>query len=175
MGENKKYSDIKIRVAKREDMNAVAEMIQELADFEKMSDGPKISAKDLQHDGFEAKPPAFQCLVAEVQENAKNPIVGYALYFPTYSTWQGRAMMLEDLYVRSSDRKCGVGKKLFNAVAKEASSSGCSRLEFHVLEWNDARSFYERKGAINLTNSEQWCYYRLSGDSLQQAAKEADS
>ncbi|XP_045503533.1 thialysine N-epsilon-acetyltransferase [Colias croceus] len=172
MAEKYKDSDITIREAKHEDMEAVAEMIQELADFEKMPDGPKLSVKDLQRDGFESNPPVFRCLVAEVANNQK-PVVGYALYFPTYSTWQGRAMMLEDLYVRPSERKRGVGKKLFNAVAKQASSSGCSRLEFHVLEWNDARSFYERKGAVNLTNTEQWCYYRLTGDALQQAASEA--
>ncbi|XP_038208733.1 thialysine N-epsilon-acetyltransferase [Zerene cesonia] len=172
MAEKYKDSDITIREAQPEDMEAVAEMIQELADFEKMPDGPKLSVKDLQRDGFGSKSPAFQCLVAEVT-NAHKPVVGYALYFPTYSTWQGRAMMLEDLYVRSSERKRGVGKKLFNAVAKQASSSGCSRLEFHVLEWNDARSFYERKGAVNLTNTEQWCYYRLAGDALHQAANEA--
>ncbi|CAG4989707.1 unnamed protein product [Colias eurytheme] len=172
MAEKYKDGDITIREAKYEDMEAVAEMIQELADFEKMPDGPKLSVKDLQRDGFESNPPAFRCLVAEVA-NTQKPAVGYALYFPTYSTWRGRAMMLEDLYVRPSERKRGVGNKLFNAVAKQASSSGCSRLEFHVLEWNDARSFYERKGAVNLTNTEQWCYYRLTGDALQQAASEA--
>ncbi|CAK1541370.1 unnamed protein product [Leptosia nina] len=174
MAEKYEDKDIKIRSATLKDMDAVAEMIQELADFEKMPDGPKLTVKDLQRDGFESNPPAFCCLVAEVPKNVQNPIVGYALYFPTYSTWQGRAMMLEDLYVRSSERKRSVGKRLFNAVAKEASSSGCSRLEFHVLEWNEARSFYEGKGAVNLTHSEQWCYYRLTGDALKKAAMEAD-
>ena len=81
--------------------------------------------------------------------------------------------MLEDLYVRSDQRRRGVGQKLFHAVIKEASEAGCSRLDFHVLEWNPARSFYEGMGAVNLTSTEQWCYYRLSGDALHSAAAAA--
>ncbi|XP_050355691.1 thialysine N-epsilon-acetyltransferase [Nymphalis io] len=164
-------TELKIRRAEKDDMIAVAEMIQELADFEKMSDGPKICVKDLQRDGFESQPPAFRCLVAELSKGESVVIVGYALYFPTYSTWEGRSMMLEDLYVRTSERRRGIGHKLFNAVAKEAIASGSSRLDFHVLEWNDARTFYEGKGAVNLTNSEKWCYYRLTGEQLAVSAQ----
>ncbi|CAH1643106.1 unnamed protein product [Spodoptera littoralis] len=167
MAEKYKEDELQIREAKREDMTAVAEMIQELADFENMSEGPKMSVTDLEHDGFERQPPAFRCKIAEVMRPGAEAVVGYALYFPTYSTWEGRSMMLEDLYVRSSQRRLGVGKRLFEAVAKEASSTGCSRLDFHVLEWNPARSFYEHKGAVNLTNTEQWCYYRLAGEALK--------
>ncbi|CAD0252087.1 unnamed protein product [Spodoptera exigua] len=167
MAEKYRDDELKIRAAKREDMSAVAEMIQELADFEKMPEGPKMSVADLERDGFERQPPAFHCKIAEVQRPGSEMVAGYALYFPTYSTWEGRSMMLEDLYVRSSQRRLGVGQKLFEAVAKEASSTGCCRLDFHVLEWNPARSFYEHKGAVNLTNSEQWCYYRLTGEALK--------
>jgi len=31
-------------------------------------------------------------------------LVGYALYFFTYSTWEGPAVYLEDLYVRAEYR-----------------------------------------------------------------------
>ncbi|XP_041974326.1 thialysine N-epsilon-acetyltransferase-like isoform X2 [Aricia agestis] len=124
-----------------------------------MSNGPQLTVKDLQRDGFEKEPPAFSCLVAELP--SKHRVIGYALYFPTYSTWRGASMMLEDLYVRPTERKQGVGDKLFEAVAEEAWGAGCSRLDFHVLEWNPARSFYRRKGALDLTAAEGWCYYRL--------------
>lgn len=62
-------------------------------------------------------------------------------------------------------------KTMLFSLFQEAKASGSRRLDFHVLEWNDARSFYEGKGAVNLTKSEQWCYYRLTGESLQQAAQ----
>ncbi|XP_039765437.1 thialysine N-epsilon-acetyltransferase-like [Pararge aegeria] len=168
-----KYSDaeVTIRRAKKDDMVAVADMVQELADFEKMPDGPKISAKDMQRDGFEADPPAFKCLVAEVTKEEETFIAGYALYLPIYSTWEGRSMLLEDLYVKASERRLGIGNRLFDAVAKEAYSEGCCRVDFHVLEWNNARSFYESKGAVNLTGSEQWCLYRLTGEALLKSAQ----
>ncbi|XP_037964397.2 thialysine N-epsilon-acetyltransferase isoform X1 [Plutella xylostella] len=180
MSESEKYTDdeICVRPAKKEDMKAVAEMIQELADFEKMPDGPKMSLKELERDGFELQPPAFRCCVAELAAGSGGAragagggvLAGYVLYFPTYSTWEGRALLLEDLYVRPAQRRRGVGERLFNHVAKEAARSGCSRLDFHVLEWNPATDFYQRKGAENLTAKEQWCYYRLSGAALAAAA-----
>ncbi|XP_026333231.1 diamine acetyltransferase 2 [Hyposmocoma kahamanoa] len=165
-----KYNDdeINIRPARKEDMATVAKMIQELADFEKMPEGPKMSVEELERDGFESSPPAFRCSVAELA--AAPALLGYALFFPTYSTWQGRAMMLEDLYVRPAERRRGVGQRLFRHVAEEAAASGCSRLDFHVLEWNEARRFYESKGAVNLTAAERWCYYRLSGAALRALA-----
>ncbi|KAM3957105.1 thialysine N-epsilon-acetyltransferase [Aphomia sociella] len=167
-----KYIDkeIIIRDATKDDMQAVAKMIQELADFEKMSSGPKLSVKQLEHDGFEKQPPAFRCKIAELKTCSTEPLAGYALYFPTYSTWEGVSMMLEDLYVRPDERRRGVGRRLFDAVAKEAIKSGSSRLDFHVLEWNPAITFYELKGAENLTKTESWCYYRLTGQALRDAA-----
>ncbi|CAH3864886.1 unnamed protein product [Pieris brassicae] len=164
----------KIRHATKEDMDSVADMIQELADFEKVEKGPNISGIDLRRDGFETDPPLFRCLVAEQINDRQKELVGYALYFSSYSTWQGRALMLRDIFIKERCRKQGVGKKLFNAVAKVASSSGCSRLEFHVLGWNDARLFYKSRGARDLTAAEAWRYYRLDDDALHAAAREAD-
>ena len=41
-------------------------LIQELADYEKMPDGPQISAETLEADGF-GEETFFRCLVAEVE------------------------------------------------------------------------------------------------------------
>ncbi|CAG4976799.1 unnamed protein product [Parnassius apollo] len=163
---SKKFKDgeLIIRDATINDMKAVADMIQELANFEQMPHGPKLTVKDLQRDGFEIQPPAFRCKVAELK--AEGTIVGFALYFNTYSTWEGKSLMLEDLYVRENFRRRGVGQMLFLNVASEAAATGCTRLDFHVLAWNEARSFYEAMGAENLTASQEWCYYRLWGDAL---------
>lgn len=71
---------------------------------------------DLERDCFDLQPPAFCCKVAELSSAGR--VVGYAIYFPTYSTWQGRALMLEDLCVRQEARGRGAGGRLFDAVAK---------------------------------------------------------
>jgi len=47
-----------------------------------------------------------------------NTLLGYALYFYTYSTWKGKALYLEDLYVTPGCRGQGLGSALFNRVAK---------------------------------------------------------
>lgn len=72
---------------------------------------------ELQCAGFDQK--AFRCKIAELtNKSAPKQVVGYAMYFPTYSSWEGRSVMLQDLYVRSSERRRGIGERLFNAVAK---------------------------------------------------------
>ncbi|XP_077294930.1 thialysine N-epsilon-acetyltransferase-like [Arctopsyche grandis] len=154
-----------IRSAKRADMVAVMQMIQELADFEKMSDGPKINAATLENDCFVAQPPLFQCFVADLKCESK--LIGYSIFFNTYSTWEGKSLMLEDIYVQPSHRKKGVGKKMLSAVAKFAVETGCCRLDLHVLKWNPAKEFYKSKGAIDLTETEDWMFYRFQKDAMK--------
>ena len=57
-----------IRKAVKEDCKKIRVLIQELADYEKMPDGPKISAEVLEADGF-GDETFFRCFVAEQEEN----------------------------------------------------------------------------------------------------------
>ncbi|MGC3356697.1 N-acetyltransferase family protein, partial [Pseudomonas aeruginosa] len=46
---------------------------------------------------------------------------GYAVYFYSYSTWQGRnGIYLEDLYVSPESRGVGAGRRLVRELAREA-------------------------------------------------------
>jgi diamine N-acetyltransferase len=45
-------------------------------------------------------------------------IVGYAVYYYTYSTWHGKAIYLEDIYVMAEYRKHGLGSSLFAKVVE---------------------------------------------------------
>ncbi|CAG4976804.1 unnamed protein product [Parnassius apollo] len=164
--EDTKGRKVVIREAKKEDMVEVDKMIQELAVFENLTGDARLSASDLIRDGFECRPGAFGCKVAEVD----GQLTGYALYHRTYSTCTGHGLMLEDLYVRERMRRQGIGERLFNAVAKQALEQGCARLELHVLDWNPARSFYEARGAVDMTAA-RWRYYRLGTEALRQAAQ----
>lgn len=67
-----------------------------------------------------------------------------------------------DLYVQQSHRGTGTGKTLFSHVIKYARDTNCARLDFHVHNWNPATRFYEKFGAINLTQKEDWQLYRVN-------------
>lgn len=96
--------------------------------------------------------------------------IGYSICFYSYSTWQGKSYFLEDIYVRPTYRKMGAGAYLFSSVAAKAKEYGCQRLDFHVLGWNPARKFYNRMGAVDLTESEEWHFYRLHGEKIEKLA-----
>ncbi|CAL7937792.1 unnamed protein product [Xylocopa violacea] len=135
----------------------------ELADFEHMPNGPQIDYTVLEKDGFDTEHPLFICYVAEINKN----LIGYAIAYYTYSTWCGKAMYLEDLYITPNYREKHIGSKLLKAIAKEAVNNNCCRLDFSVLEWNPACNFYKYKGATDMTIVEGWHHYRFSDTALK--------
>ncbi|XP_030042768.1 thialysine N-epsilon-acetyltransferase [Microcaecilia unicolor] len=167
--------EYQIRLARSEDCKDIVRMIRELAEFEKLSEQVEITEEVLQKDGF-AEDPFYKCLVAELQPEQRSTegfrIIGYALYFFTYSTWKGRALFLEDLYVMPEFRGKGIGTKLMSKVAEVGLSLGCTRLQLSVLDWNQAaRDVYVRRGAMNMTAAEGWHLYRFQGDALKALAE----
>ncbi|KAM9440918.1 diamine acetyltransferase 2b [Clarias gariepinus] len=167
----------RVRAARQEDCTDIQRMIMELAVYEKMADQVKISHEELQRDGFGPNP-FYQCLVAEVPEELKSEhghtTVGYALYFYTYSTWKGRSIYMEDLYVMPEFRGRGIGKGLMSSVARVCVEQQCVRLQFSVLNWNKpSLDFYLNKGAVDLTMEEGWHVLRFHGSALDKLALEA--
>lgn len=153
-----KMKTINLREAVKDDCKEIRRLIQELADFEKMPDGPKIDYKVLEEDGFGSNHPSFRCIILEELDDssAKGKLVGCAIYYITYSTWAGKAMYLEDLYVSPEYRGQGFGSKLFHAIAKKGQELGCKRMDLRVLQWNPAMHFYLKKGGIDLTSKFGW-------------------
>lgn len=162
----------KVRAAEPGDCEEIMRMIQELADCEKLSDQVKNTAEGLRRDGFEEPSPLFRCLVAEAENEKKRSegprLVGYALSYYSYSTWKGRSLYLEDLYVMPSYRGKGIGSKLLTATAELCLSLGCARLQLSVLDWNQpAISFYQSRGGCNLSDEEGWRMIRFLPDDLR--------
>src|SRR5215470_5176858 len=94
-----------IREATVADAPLLAEMIRELADFERELDQVDTTPDDLIRDGF-GENPRFHSFVAEWDTQP----AGYVLYFFTYSTWAGRSsLFVEDLFVRARFRGNGIG------------------------------------------------------------------
>ena len=133
--------NVQIRVALTQDMSSVLDLIQELAVFEKEPDAVDITVDDLIRDYNDG---LFQCYVAVEADE----VIGMALYYNRYSTWKGKTLHLEDLVVRASHRRKGVGKLLLDTIVHKAKKDEVGRLEWNVLDWNsNAIAFYETYGA----------------------------
>lgn len=91
--------------------------------------------------------------------------VGFALFFTTFSTFLARpGTWLEDLFVRPEHRRAGVGRALFEHVARVAAARGCGRMEWVALDWNEpALRFYAGLGARTMDG---WLIHRIDGAAL---------
>jgi GNAT superfamily N-acetyltransferase len=153
-------TDPRVRRVREEDVPAVVELVEELAEYERLRHECHLTAEQL-HDALFRPSPALFGHVAEVDGR----VVGMALWFLNFSTWRGtHGIYLEDLYVQPSRRGSGLGEALLQALAEECVARGYSRLEWAVLDWNaPAIGFYKSLGAIAL---DEWTGFRLTDDSL---------
>ena len=156
-----------IRPATVDDVDAIHDLIAELAEYERARDQVKATPDQLRAALF-GPSPAVYALVAEVDGG----VVGFALYFLNFSTWEGvHGIYLEDLYVQVEHRGTGVGKALLTALAGDRGGRGYARVEWWVLDWNEPSiEFYRRLGAVAM---DEWTVFRLTGDALTAAARAA--
>jgi GNAT superfamily N-acetyltransferase len=155
-----------IRPATHSDAALLRTMIRELAEFEGQLEFVTIREEDLARDGFGERP-RFRALIAEWEGQA----AGYAFFFGYYSTWVGRGLFLEDLFVREPFRGRGIGKALLAAVARIAVDEGCYGIHWEVLDWNEkAIALYTELGA---TFRDQWRPVLLVDEALKRLADKA--
>jgi len=132
-----------IRVAKSGDEVAILGLIKELALYEKAPEQVTNTVEQLRIDLFEDK--ICDAIVAKLDDE----IIGFALYYVSYSTWKGRCLYLEDFYVKESKRKLGIGQLLFEEVVSVAKARKVKRMDWQVLEWNEpALNFYKKNESI---------------------------
>jgi GNAT superfamily N-acetyltransferase len=149
-----------IRRADRRDVPEILTLVRELADYERAPNEVKASEADFVRDGFSGTPRFF----VEMAE-WDGRVVGFALWFYNYSTWEGRpGLYLEDLFVRPAFRGHGIGKALLVYLARIAAREGCGRYQWAVLDWNTPSiQFYEALGAKVM---KEWLTMRVSGPDL---------
>lgn len=155
---------IHIREATRADADVILGFITELAIYEKAEHEVLASVADIERSLFDEPSPA-RALICLSDDQP----IGFAVYFLSYSTWQGRkGLYLEDLFISASHRGGGAGKKMLRHLAKLAYDSGCGRFEWSVLDWNTpAIDFYK---AIGAAPQDEWVRYRLDGETLKSFA-----
>ncbi|MEV5568803.1 GNAT family N-acetyltransferase [Spirillospora sp. NPDC052269] len=154
-----------IRPARPEDVPSILRLVRDLAEYERAVHEAKATEEDLSRDLFGPEPKVF----AHVAEH-EGEVVGFALWFLSYSTWLGRhGIYLEDLYVSPMTRGQGHGKALLSELARIADERGYGRVEWSVLDWNTpAIGFYESIGA---RPQDEWTVYRVTGDTLPRLAQ----
>ena len=132
-----------VRPAAKEDCARIMELVHELAVFEK---APEMVTVDLEHfeeSGFGPNP-VWWAYVAEVN----GLIVGFALYYIRYSTWQGQKMYLEDILVTEEWRGKGIGRMLMERLLQTAAERKFKGVSWQVLDWNTpAIDFYKKYNA----------------------------
>ena len=151
---------ITIRQARPEDATAIYDMIYELAVYEKAPQ-EVVTTPDEIRETLLGAGSKTEALIAESEGN----VVGYAVFFTSYSTWLGRnGIYMEDLYVSPDYRGQGAGIALMKNIARCAVKRQCGRLEWSVLDWNQpAIDFYLSIGALPQS---EWVRYRLDGEAL---------
>jgi GNAT superfamily N-acetyltransferase len=155
---------IRIVEATEADVPVILAMIRGLAEYEKLSHQVVATEQKLRESLF-GQLPAAEVVLAYLGEEC----AGFALFFPTYSTFLAqRGLYLEDLFVKSECRGRGVGFALLQHLARVAIDRRCGRVEWGVLDWNEPSiQFYERLGAEPM---DEWIKYRLTGDALRKLA-----
>lgn len=134
---------MKIREAVRGDEAAIFQLICELATYEREPHAVINTPQQLAIDLFDDK-----ICDALVVENQQGKIIGFALYYVSYSTWKGRCLYLEDFYLIPTERKGGIGTLLFQEVVAIAKKRKVRRMDWQVLEWNEpAIKFYKKQQA----------------------------
>ncbi|MDR2914618.1 MAG: GNAT family N-acetyltransferase [Tannerella sp.] len=145
---------INIRKAVENDFGKIHALFVEFAEFERL---PEKMVNTVER--MEAEKEYFNCWVAETNDDQ---IIGYVTCFFCYYTWTGKALYMDDLYVKPQFRGSGVGTQLIGQVIRYAKETGCHKLRWQVSGWNKpAIDFYRKLGAT-IDSTEQNCDLMLS-------------
>jgi GNAT superfamily N-acetyltransferase len=158
--------DMSIRTASERDVPIILDLIKGLAEYERLAGEVTATEATLRQSLFGPTPGA-EVIIAEADGEA----AGFALFFHNFSTFVGkRGIYLEDLFVKPAWRGKGVGRRLLVRLAQLTVERDCGRLEWAVLDWNEAAiRFYRSLGAQPMHD---WTVFRLAGDTLHQLAAE---
>ncbi len=158
-------NELVVREAKSSDVPAIRLLIQEFAEFEKLSEWCEVTETDLEAAIF-----GDRKFVGALVAMDGNRYAGYALFFPVFKSFRGeRSVFLEDLYVTPDLRGNGLGFVMLREVANQAKKAGCFRLDWQALKWNTAAiDFYKNLGAE--TDDENFDF-RLRGAAFQRLSE----
>lgn len=154
-----------IRPVAQAELPILLQLIRQLAAYERRLE-QVVATEAVLERALLGQPPVAEAVLAWQGAQA----VGYALYYPVFSTFRGRAALyLEDIFVVPEARGQGVGYALMRYLAQVARQRGYDRIEWSVLDWNaPALAFYRKLGAVPKETG--WVGYMLAGEALEALA-----
>ncbi|MBN1221301.1 MAG: GNAT family N-acetyltransferase [Anaerolineae bacterium] len=155
-----------LRFAEEADVPLILAFVKKLAEYEKRL--PEVVADETTlRESLFGRRQVAEVIFADYNHEP----VGFALFFHNFSTFLGRiGIYVEDIYVEPELRGKGIGRTMLAYLARLAEERQCGRLEWWVLDWNEAAiDFYKKVGAVP---QDEWTTYRVSGDALSRLAQE---
>ncbi|OEK05077.1 GNAT family N-acetyltransferase [Roseivirga misakiensis] len=144
---------ITITKASAEDYAEIHQMILDFATFQKTPEKVSITLEDMK-----ANIDDFKSLIIRDGEQA----VGFATYYFGFSSWSGRHLFLDDLYLETDYRRQGLGERIMDTLETIANDHKCKSMRWLVSKWNDpAIAFYKKRGA-EIDQTELTCMLKLS-------------
>ena len=147
---------LRIEPASEADIPLLLTFIRDLASYEELLDYVSVTEERLRLALFGNNSRAH-AVIAYFDDLP----VAFAIYFFTLSTFEGRpGLYIEDIFVRPTFRRFGIGRKLFGFLSQKAREQGCCRIELSVLNWNEqAIQFYKILGGEPVNG---WTVFRFS-------------
>ncbi|MDX1902934.1 MAG: GNAT family N-acetyltransferase [Thermonemataceae bacterium] len=137
------FKNFSIQEGRPEHIKDLLQLIKELALYEKAPEQVTNTESKINEDAFGQKPIFKFWMVYE----GRKPVAMMVVYF-RYSTWKGKTLYLEDLYIQEAYRQRGLGQILFEVLISYAKKEQCQRISWQVLDWNEpAIAFYKKIGA----------------------------
>lgn len=135
---------MRVRLAEREDVGRLLELMRGLARFEEYIDDFAVTRESVLEHGF-GEGRLFTAFVAEEDDD----LVGMAVAYTIPWTYTLRPkVVLKELFVVEAARNLGAGKALMAAVVSHARSIDAAELIWTVMEGNrEAEGFYRSLGA----------------------------
>lgn len=139
---------ITIEIATVADLKEIHRMILDFATFQKTPEKVSITHEQMVEDKD-----VFKALIAK--QDGKS--IGFATYYFGYSSWSGKLLYLDDLYIEEDQRGAGIGHLFMEELESIARKEGCKKMRWLVSKWNElAIGFYKKRGA-SIDSTEYTC------------------
>lgn len=144
---------IKVTKATTPDYADIHQMIIDFATFQKTPEKVTITLDQMLENADD-----FKAIISRDGDKA----IGFATYYFGFSSWSGKHLFLDDLYLQTEYRQQGLGDQIMNQLETIARQKDCKSMRWLVSRWNEvAISFYKKRETI-IEDTEMTCQFKLN-------------